>query len=240
MKTFAAILLLFTMPPLLLGAQDDSAPPPPTIQLQQLPNEAAAPTDFVPRGWVLEEPAAAGELTGDLNGDARPDAVLRLVQDIPLKGADETINTRHRALLILLRAPDGKLRPAAVTTRLLLCSTCAGVLGDPQGGNITIEVAKGVITVRQLSGSRFAYERTLRFRFDSRGSRFALIGEDFDNIDRATGERTLESTNHLTGVKLTETFRHHKRRAREQRVAVKRERITPQPRFLEEIDSNNP
>src|SRR6185503_1137389 len=92
---------------------------------------------------------------------------------------------------------------AAATTRLLLCSTCAGMLGDPAGGgNIQINIQRNVIVISQQSGSRFAYDQTLRFRYDSATKRFLLIGEDFENRDRATGTTVKESTNHLTGLKI--------------------------------------
>lgn len=194
----------------------------------------------MPRGWRLES-EADDALAGDLNGDGRPDQVLRLVQDLPVEGQDGTLNTRHRALVVLLGKEGGGFRRAAASTRLLLCSTCAGVRGDPQGGgNIQVRVERGQIVVEQQSGSRYAYNQTLRFRHDRETGRFLLIGQDFDNQDTATGERTNESTNYLTGVKLTSQYRYDQRRDVEVLVSKKTARVGRGRKFLEDFDYNNP
>ncbi len=170
-----------------------------------VPAEGAKPSDFVPRGWKTE--TDKGVITGDLNRDGAPDAVLRLVEDMPVKGAGGVYNTRHRALVILLAKPGGGYTRAAVATKLLGCTLCAGALGDPKGGNIKIEIKDGVLNVNQLSGAREARDHTQRFRQDAASGRFQLIGEDVNEYDRATGSGKGTSTNLLTGVRITVTTR---------------------------------
>ena len=170
-----------------------------------VPAEGAAPRDFVPRGWKTE--TKEGVVTGDLNRDGAPDAVLRLVEDMPVKGAGGVYNTRHRALVILLAKPGGGYTRAAVATKLLGCTLCAGALGDPKGGNIKIEIKDGVLSVNQLSGARERTDLTQRFRHDAASGRFQLIGEDVNEHDRATGAGKGTSTNLLTGVRITVTTR---------------------------------
>ena len=229
----AALALIALSTALATGAQDEEKPPD-----IKLPAIVASPEKAVPRGWRVEA-ETDGVMTGDLNADRRPDQVLRLVQDIPSETADHVPRTRFRALVVLLGKPEGGYSVAATTTKLLLCSTCAGIRGDPAGGgNIQIRVERGVIVIQQQSGSRFSYDHTTRFRFDRETGRFVLIGEDLDNNDTATGNRTNESSNYLTGVRLTRKYRYDQRRDQDQLVSTKTTRIPRQRKFIEDFDSN--
>jgi hypothetical protein len=197
-----------------------------------VPAEGRAPSDFVPRGWKSEgEP-----LSGDLNRDGAADAVLRLIEDLPVENQDGSFNTRHRALVILFARPAGGYERAAVAARLLYCSTCGGVLSDPAGGNVSAEIKAGVLNVGQLSGSRESTDITQRFRYDPASRRFLLIGEDKELFDRLTGESTKESTNLLTGVKITETFKVAKKNAGPVLVSRRTTRVAAARRFIEDVD----
>jgi hypothetical protein len=199
------------------------------IDLKQVPVEGAAAQDFVPRGWKIE-----GQVDGDLNADARPDVVLKLIEDLPEETAEGALNVRYRALLVLLKTETGKLYRAAAGTRLLQCTGCGGVLGSPGGGDIQIE--KGVLVVYQLSGSRESTDLTQRFRYDARLKRFVLIGEDQVSTDRLTGEGTSESTNYLTGVKIIKKTRLDKSGDRDIPVSSTTKKIAVTKRFLEDVD----
>src|ERR1700749_298760 len=121
------------------------------LDAKLVPAQGRAVADFLPRGWKLE--GTEGELTGDRNRDGAPHKVLRLVEDMPVERPDGVYNTRYRALVVLLaQAGSGGFKRAAVATRLLGCTLCAGALGDPEGGNITIDIKNGVLNVHQLSG----------------------------------------------------------------------------------------
>jgi hypothetical protein len=196
-----------------------------------VPAEGRAVSDFVPRGWKIE--GNDGEITGDLNKDAVADKVLRLVEDKPIEAADGTFNERSRALVIVFGKSGGFTR-AAVATRLLGCTLCAGVLGDPEGGNIQIEIKNGVINVNQLSGSREATDLTQRFRYDAASKRFLLIGEDVNDYDRAEGNSTTKSTNYLTGVRVTSKT-NIVRKGREV-TSTKTTRVPIKRRFIEDVD----
>jgi hypothetical protein len=204
------------------------------LDAKLVPAEGRAAKDFVPKGWKVE--GDEGETTGDLNKDGAPDKVLRLVEDLPVEGKDGTYNTRYRALVILFGQPGGGFKRAAVATKLLGCTLCAGVLGDPEGGNIQLDIKNGVLNVHQLSGSREATDLTQRFRYDDAAQRFLLIGQDVDNYDRAVGDGTSESTNYLTGVRVTKKSK----AAREGRdpvvISNKTTRVPLQRRFIEDVD----
>ena len=229
LKTLAALFCLF-IAAAVAKAQDEK---PPDIVV---PATAASAENFVPSGWRVE-PGDSDNLTGDLNGDGKQDRLLRLVEDKPSSASDGTLNTRYRALVILLSKDGGGFTRAIATTRLLLCSTCGGVMSDPEGGaNIQITIERGVIIVSQQSGSRNAYNQTLRFRFDRATGRFLLIGEDFEDHDRATGAIVRESTNYLTGLSITSKYRVNKDSGDEKLISKVETKITRPKKFIEDID----
>lgn len=206
-----------------------------SLDPQLVPAEGRSARDFVPKGWKVE--TDGGVTSGDLNGDGAADAVLRLVEDAPVEGPDGVLNTRYRALVILLARPGGGFARAAVATKLLGCSTCYGVLGDPEGGNIQVGIRNGVLDVSQLSGSREATDLTLRFRHDPANGRFQLIGEERSEYDRAAGGGTGTSTNYLTGVRVTKITTAG--RGGRERTSSKTTRVPRTRRFIEELDYEN-
>lgn len=197
---------------------------------QLVPAEGRAAADFVPRGWVSEE-----EVTGDLNGDGVTDVARRLVEDLPAE-TNGVWNERHRALVLLFGKAGGGFVRAAVASRLLYCSLCAGVLGDPAGGNISLEIKNGVLIVSQLSGSRESTDITQRFRHDPRLKRFVLIGEDIETYDRLVGDGQTESTNYLTGVRVTKKHRVRKKDGEPVLVSTARKKVAARRRFIEDVD----
>ncbi|MGB7923847.1 MAG: hypothetical protein WCF57_11440 [Pyrinomonadaceae bacterium] len=203
------------------------------VDLKGVAVEGSAAQDFVPRGWKIE-----GQTEGDLNADSKPDIVLKLIEDLPDETADGALNRRYRALFVLLKTADGKLHRAAAAARLLQCTGCGGMMGNPGGGDITIE--KGVLIIAQFSGSREVNDLTQRFRYDPRLKRFVLIGEDLDYRDRVTGESEHTSSNYLTGVKTFKKTRLDKSGDHEITVASKTQRIPTTKRYIEDIDFEKP
>jgi hypothetical protein len=213
----------------------DEGEAPRYLDAKLLPAEGRAAADFVPRGWKLE--GDEGELTGDLNNDGAPDKVLRLVEDIPVERPDGVYNTRYRALVVLLaRASGGGFKRAAVATRLLGCTLCAGALGDPEGGNIQIEVKSGVLNVHQLSGAREATDLTQRFRYDAAAGRFALIGQDVENYDRLEGNSESVSTNYVKGLRVEKKSKTRKRGRDPVVVSNKTTHVKPARLYIEDVD----
>lgn len=200
-----------------------------------IPAEGQSARDFVPKGWKLETEDSL--VSGDLNKDGAADAVLRLVEDLPVEGADGVLNTRYRALVILLARPGGGFARASVAAKLLGCTLCHGVLGDPAGGNIQIEIKNGILDVNQLSGSREATDRTLRFRHDPATNRFLLIGEERSEYDRAAGGGTSNSINYLTGVRVTKTATVGP--GGRESTSTKTTRVPRTRRFIEDVDYEN-
>ncbi len=203
---------------------------PHVIDVAAIPQTARSIADFVPSGWRIE-----ATITGDLNGDAKPDTVLELIEDRPAT-VNGVANELYRALLVLLQTSTGELRRVGIGSRLLRCTTCFGALAGPEGGGAEIKIAKGVLVVDELWGSRESVHTTLRFRFEPASSRVVQIGQDIERDDRATGAHLKESRNFLTGVKLTEGMRYDEKREQLTKIPPKREPVSRLKRFIEDVD----
>lgn len=169
-----------------------------SLNANLVPVQGKTVQNFVPKGWKIQD-----KVEGDINRDGKPDTVLTLIEA-------GTQSERGRALVILLKQPNGNLQRLAVANKLLLCSSCAGVLSSPDGAGTSIEIKSGVITVSQLSGSRLATETLHRFWIDKSSQRLVLIGKDITDFDRANGDSTVTSQNYLTGQQIVQTFRGQK------------------------------
>jgi hypothetical protein len=203
----------------------------PPFDESRIPVENPRLTDFVPAGWTMEE-----TIEQDLDRDGKPDAVLELIEALPHKTEEETLPDRARVLAVVLQTQTGGYRRIALARRLLRCSACFGTMAGPEGGGAEIKVAKGVIVIEEMWGSRETVTTRLRFRYDAESGRIVLIGEDIETFDRATGNGRQESSNLLTGVKLTDTLRYDEKRDRLITVSSKKERVPKVKRFIEDID----
>ncbi len=175
-------------------AQDDAA----TIDKTQIPAQAKEPAQFAPRGWKVEE-----QKTGDLNGDSIPDYAIKLVEDKPEKTSEGDPTERGRALVIALGTKDGLLQRAGVADKLLQCTRCGGAFYGFVEAPANVSIEKGVVVVEQDHGSRDLTDTTYRFRYDPATQRFVLIGFDLSDVDRLTANGVTESTNYLTGIRIT-------------------------------------
>jgi hypothetical protein len=185
----------------------------------------AAKRKFVPAGWTVEE-----ELPGDLNDDGIPDAVLMLAQE----GHADPTDQASRVLLVLAGRPDGSFEQIGKSEKLLLCVQCFGAIG----GGPELSIARRVLIVDQLVGSRDTVEGVWRFRFDPGSKRMRLIGLDVKRADRATGVSTSQSTNHLTGKRITESLRYDKAKDKDVVVSKKTSTVATTPIFLEDVDAS--
>jgi len=211
-----------------LGFASDAQEQIKRIDAAKLPVESATAGDFVPKGWEIEE-----EINGDLNGDSIPDVVIKLVEEKPRDFDESNPPIRQRALLILFKLPNGRLRRVAFADKVLLYECqCHGSLYKQD-----IEIAKGVIVISQCAGGTIITAETDRFKFDSRTKRFALIGMDYDFWNMREDRGYSESTNFLTGVKITALQRYDERKNANLTISKKRERIVSKKRFIEDVKS---
>jgi hypothetical protein len=183
-----------------------------------VPVQGKTVQDFVPKGWKIQ-----GKVEGDINSDRLADTVLTLMEA-------GTESERARAIVVLIKQANGKFQRLAVADKLLLCSSCAGVLSSPDGAGTTINIKSGVITVSQLSGSRFARENIHRFWIDKSSKRLVLIGKDILEFDRGNGDTTFTSNNYLTGQQIVEKSQKKKV------VSTKKSTIAKSKQFIETVN----
>ena len=186
----ACVLVL----PALCFAQDERA----VIDKSLVPATADELQKFVPRGWKIEE-----QIKGDLNGDSVADFALKLIEDKPDKDASGDPTERYRAVVIVLQEAGGKLTRAAVAGKLLQCTRCGGAFYGFVETPATLEIKNGIIEVNQDHGSRNLTNTYYKFRYDAATRQFVLIGFDYADADRLTANVMSESTNYLTGVRVT-------------------------------------
>jgi len=186
--------------------------------------------DFVPKGWKIEQ-----ELKGRLNPDSLEDIVLQLIEDKPEQNSKGEDQDRYRALIILLKTPDGKYHRAAVAGKLIQCTGCGGVLGSG-GTGADQKIVKGVLLVSQLSGSRWATDRLQRFRYDKQSGRFLLIGEDIKEWDRGTGDSAVTSINYLTGQQVIEKKKYNQKLDKDVTLGKQSKSIEKKQIPIEDVD----
>ena len=190
LAAFASALLI----PVLCLGQDERV----AISKSLVPATADSVEKFVPRGWKIEE-----QIKGDLNADAVSDYVLKLVEDKPDKDASGDATERGRALVIVVQEKDGTLSRGAVAGKLLQCTRCGGAFYGVVEAPANVEIKNGVIEVNQDHGSRNLTNTYYKFRYDPSLKQFVLIGFDYTDADRLTANVMSESTNYLTGVRIT-------------------------------------
>lgn len=161
-----------------------------------VPATAVKVEGFVPRGWKIEE-----QIKGDVTADGVSDILLKLIEDKPKK-EDEFVD-RNRVLVIAVADGKGGFRNAAVADKLLQCTSCGGAFYGVVDAPADVTIEKGVIVVNQEHGSREVTNTTLKFRYDEQPAMFILIGYDYATRDRANGNVYSESTNYLTGKRIT-------------------------------------
>jgi hypothetical protein len=165
--------------------------------------------DWIPSGWKLISSA-----TGDLNQDGLDDAVLvveeenadKLFQN-ELFGAP-VLNLNPRRLIVLFNTQSG-YREFLTHDKLLpsehnLDSPC---LADPLLSEGGIAIEQGRILIRlgtwlSCGGYGVSSEK-FTFRFED--ERFRLIGYDYSQFSRSSGEASEYSVNYLTGRKKATT-----------------------------------
>lgn len=179
--------------------------------VKMIPSAGRNAADFAPKGWVVEDFVQA-----DVTNDGVKDLVIKLVEDKP-KAGDEAVE-RARILVIASGTTNGPFLKVAATDKILQCTACGGAFYGVADASADISVERGVIVISQESGSRWVMSSTYRFRYDPRSKDFVLIGFDYSNRDRAEGSIYTESTNYLTGKRITETGKGNRMRRKAETI----------------------
>ncbi len=224
-KRYLSTILLVILPLCVLGSTPARGQDAPSFKPEQVPMDGARAQDFVPRGWKV-----GARVEGDLNGDRLSDQALQIVPEDYDPSTAGAAPEAH-ALVILLAADGGRLRRAAVATRLLVPFV-------PQYG-LEASIKNGVLVINQNFGMTDVSDLTHRFRYDQATGRFLLIGKDTWSYHRPQGPEwpaTRISENYLTGLRLTTTeqwLRNGTNKAITKRGQASRARV-----YIEDVDED--
>lgn len=144
MRRILAILICLYVAPLCASAQEE---------------ELKVPAEVAP--FVEAGTKAIAVEGGDLNGDGRQDFILVLERENPAKDEND-FPVNQRPLLLLLRGADGKLSVAKRNERIIMCSQCGGIFGDPFEG---VTVGRNTFTAEFYGGSAWRWKYSYRFNY---------------------------------------------------------------------------
>jgi hypothetical protein len=140
------------------------------VSIDTLPAEVRGFVDPGTRPIALEK--------GDLNGDGRQDFVLVLERQ-KAQASDEDIEEDQRPLLLLVRQADGKLKEAKRNSKLVYCSSCGGMMGDPFQG---VEVGSKSFTVSHYGGSAWRWAVDYKFAYSRKDDTWQLVRVEESNF----------------------------------------------------------
>ena len=191
-------ILLFALTGLFLPGAASATPPLPPATYPVLPAEVAVPRAAVPEGWRLVTLAR-----GDLDGDGRADAALLLRDAVPgliVTRDGARLDTNPYLLAVYLATPDGGFRRVLANHRLIPRHDdpqLADVIDGVVNGGIAIRHGTLQVTLGVFSGMSSGMGSD-SFTFRWQDGRFALIGYDGTEVNRASGEITTDSYDYLT------------------------------------------
>ena len=161
----------FLLAPLAVHADEVESP-------DQLPQELRA---FVEPGtkpiWFSK---------ADLDKDGKPDYLLVLQKDRKPGAEEYEMEETQRPLLVLVDGEGGKLREAARNERVVLCSNCGGVMGDPFVG---IEAQAGAFTVMHYGGSSWRWSSNVKFGYSRKDRAWQLVRVEESNFHTANPDK---------------------------------------------------
>lgn len=154
MRNILLSLALLCAAPLITAAQSEEL---------QIPTEVRPFVETGTKAIALE--------ASDLNGDGRGDFVLVLERENPAMDQDD-FPVNQRPLLILLRGEDGRLTAAKRNERLVMCSKCGGVFGDPFEG---VVAGRNTFTVEFYGGSNWRWKYSYQFNYSRVDKTWQLV-----------------------------------------------------------------
>jgi hypothetical protein len=141
----------------------------------------------------------------DLNGDRRKDYLL-VLEKKKQRESDPDIDEGQRPLLIIIRQADGGLKLQKRNDRLVYCSTCGGMMGDPLEG---IVVGPGSFAVSHYGGSAWRWSNQYWFAYSRRDDTWQLVRVDESSFhsgdpDRMTKKKVLKPPRHFGKIDLAD------------------------------------
>jgi len=135
------------------------------------------------KGFVLKGYNVLDIMTGDLNRDAYPDAVMILYKVGEEKTSDVIDHPEKRPLLILLGQAGKAYRLAARNDNAVYCVDCGGQMGDPYTG---ITIKNGYFSIEHYGGSAWRWTYIVTFKYSPAEKNWFLFktgGDRFHALD---------------------------------------------------------
>jgi hypothetical protein len=154
MRKFGASFIWLCVAALVIAAQESEL---------KVPAEVASFVESGTKAIALEK--------ADLNGDGRGDLILVLEKENPASDEDG-FPVNQRPLLILLRGTDGKLSSAKRNERIIMCSKCGGVFGDPFEG---VVAGRNTFSVEHYGGSNWRWKYSYKFNYSRIDKTWQLV-----------------------------------------------------------------
>lgn len=197
---------------------------PPVLNPSQVPLAAATPRAFVPAGWTVEQTSV-----GDLNGDRLADQALMLLEPVPVLDRLGKLPFRHRVLVVVLAQPSGTWKRVGLGLNTLRCTDCFGMFSP---GVPEVDITHGLLEVEHEYGLTHYDTHLQRLRYEPLTGRLRLIGEEFSDVERASGQYVHSSTNLLTGQQILQKGRTGGVKA----YAVQHQRVKVPKVYVEDLD----
>lgn len=142
-----------------------------------IPSELAA---------LIEKPdALLAEAAADLNGDGLIDYVF-IVQKPENPDIDTEFAHGDRTLKIALRMPDNSLNVVKVIDKVVLCTHCGGVFGDPFEA---LTASQKTFTVSHYGGSNWRWANAYRFGYSRIDKTWQLLRIEEHNFHTSNPEK---------------------------------------------------
>ena len=154
MRRTSVLLICLFMAPLIIAAQNREL---------QIPAEVAPFVEPGTKAIALEK--------ADLNGDGTQDFILVLEKENSAKDADD-FPVNQRPFLILLRGSDGKLTVAKRNEKMIMCSQCGGIFGDPFDSVIA---GRNTFSVEHYGGSAWRWKFSYKFNYSRIDKTWQLV-----------------------------------------------------------------
>ena len=144
---------------------------------------AAEAEKFIPSGYQTLD-----YVTGDLNGDKKPDAILLLKK----RGEEDIMDEEtKRPFLLLIRRADGKLAESLRNDEVIMCRQCGGAFGDPYS-DLTIN--NNGFSIYFYGGSNWRWTYAYDFSYKPLKKNWYLQKQTYTSFNSTDPEITLKET----------------------------------------------
>jgi len=127
--------------------------------------------------------------TADINGDGLKDYVLVLERENLTEKDEFDYPKNQRPLLLLTRGKGNKLSEAGRNEKIVMCSECGGMMGDPFAG---VAVGRNTLTVNHYGGSAWRWETSYKFNYSRIDKTWQLVRFERSDFHAADDERTIK------------------------------------------------